>query len=107
VPFKSRAQQRFAYANPSKFGGASGLKEWSNATNFSELPEKKKKKDDPPMKKPLTEAASHIKHPGATRRAAHRAGESTREWAEQHKHDSDPKKRARATLALGFMNSKH
>ena len=41
MPFESKAQQRFAYAHPEKFGGAKGLKEWSSATNFSSLPEKK------------------------------------------------------------------
>jgi hypothetical protein len=40
VPFKSEAQQRFAYAHPEKFGGQKGLAEWSADTNFSTLPEK-------------------------------------------------------------------
>jgi len=43
MPFKSGAQQRFAYANPEKFGGKSGLAEWSAATDFKSLPEYKKK----------------------------------------------------------------
>jgi hypothetical protein len=43
MPFKSEAQQRFAYANPEKFGGKSGLAEWSAATDFKSLPERKKK----------------------------------------------------------------
>jgi hypothetical protein len=42
VPFLSKAQQRFAYANPEKFGGKGKLAEWSAATNFGSLPEKKK-----------------------------------------------------------------
>jgi len=42
MPFESKAQQRFAYAHPEKFGGAKGLKEWSSATDFSKIPEKKK-----------------------------------------------------------------
>lgn len=58
------------------------------------------------MKKPLSEAASHITHPGATTRAAARAGESTYEWEEKHKHDSNPKTRARATLGLAFRHAK-
>jgi hypothetical protein len=41
MPFESKAQQRFAYAHPEKFGGKAGLKEWSAATNFKGLPEKK------------------------------------------------------------------
>lgn len=44
MPFKSKAQQRFAYAHPDKFGGKQGLEEWSGDTNFSSLPERKKKK---------------------------------------------------------------
>ncbi len=40
MPFKSAAQQRFAYANPSKFGGKKGLAEWSGDTDFDSLPEK-------------------------------------------------------------------
>lgn len=43
MPFESKAQQRFAYANPEKFGGKKGLKEWSDATDFSKLPERKRK----------------------------------------------------------------
>lgn len=43
MPFESKAQQRFAYAHPDKFGGKEGLAEWSGDTDFSSLPEKKKK----------------------------------------------------------------
>lgn len=41
MPFESKAQQRYAYANPQKFGGKAGLKEWSAATDFSKIPDKK------------------------------------------------------------------
>lgn len=44
MPFSSVAQQRFAYANPKKFGGKAGLAEWSKETDFSSLPAKKKAK---------------------------------------------------------------
>ena len=40
MPFESKAQQRYAYAHPEKFGGKEGLKEWSSATDFSKIPEK-------------------------------------------------------------------
>lgn len=40
MPFKSKAQQGFAYSHPDKFGGKKGLAEWSGATDFSSLPEK-------------------------------------------------------------------
>ena len=43
MPFVSKKQERFAYANPEKFGGESGLAEWSKATDQSSLPEKKTK----------------------------------------------------------------
>lgn len=42
MPFASKSQQRFAYAHPEKFGGKEGLSEWSSATDFSKIPEKKK-----------------------------------------------------------------
>src|ERR1700675_2339242 len=43
-PFASQLQQKFAYANPSKFGGKTGLKEWSDATNQKALPKRAKKR---------------------------------------------------------------
>ena len=42
MPFVSRAQQKFLYANPDKIGGKEKLKEWAQDTDFSKLPEKKK-----------------------------------------------------------------
>lgn len=51
MPFKSSAQQKFAYANPEKFGGKKGLKEWSNATDFSSLPARKNKFSYVPKKR--------------------------------------------------------
>jgi len=42
MPFKSKAQQRFLEAHPDKVGGRGKLKEWEQATNFSNLPERKK-----------------------------------------------------------------
>lgn len=44
MPFVSKKQAAFAHANPDKFGGQAGLKEWDSATNFGTLPEKKKKR---------------------------------------------------------------
>lgn len=43
MPFSSKKQQKFAYSNPEKFGGETGLKEWSDATDQSSLPEVAKK----------------------------------------------------------------
>jgi len=46
-----------------------------------------------------------IKHPGALRRAAAKAGESTHEYAEAHKHDSGKTgNRARLALTLSKMH---
>ena len=42
-----------------------------------------------------------VKHPGAFRRAAQRAGKSTQEMAEEHQHDSGRLGRE-ARTALGF-----
>lgn len=48
---------------------------------------------------------SAIKHPGALKKAAKRAGESTRQYAEEHKHDSGTTGR-RARLAITLMGMK-
>lgn len=49
-----------------------------------------------------------IKHPGAEREAAKRAGESTHEYMEKHKHDSGKAgKRARLGLTLSKMAKHH
>ena len=48
MPFVSKKQEKFGYANPEKFGGAAGLAEWSAATDQSSLPDaapRKKKKN--------------------------------------------------------------
>lgn len=44
MPFQSKSQQRWAYANPEKLGGKAKVKEWSDATDYSALPEKKSEK---------------------------------------------------------------
>lgn len=41
MPFQSKAEQRFLYSHPDKIGGKEKLKEWSSATDFKTLPEKK------------------------------------------------------------------
>lgn len=35
MPFESQKQRKFAYANPEKFGGKEGLKEWEGDTPSS------------------------------------------------------------------------
>lgn len=47
-----------------------------------------------------------IRHPGALKAAAKRAGESTREYAQAHEHDSG-KTGARSRLALTLMGMHH
>lgn len=49
---------------------------------------------------------SAIKHPGAEKRAAARAGESTHEYMEEHKHSSG-KAGARARLGLRLEGMHH
>lgn len=39
MPFKSKAQERFAFANPQKFGGLHPLEEWMASTP-KKLPER-------------------------------------------------------------------
>lgn len=43
-PFRSKAQRKFAYANPEKFGGKEGIEEWESKTS-KKLPEKVKKSE--------------------------------------------------------------
>ncbi len=51
--------------------------------------------------------AGAIKHPGAEKAAAKRAGKSTHEYMEEHKNDSGTAgKRARLGLALSRMAKK-
>ncbi len=51
--------------------------------------------------------AGAIKHPGALKKAASAAGESTHAYAESHKHDSGKTgARARLALTLGKMRKK-
>ena len=48
-----------------------------------------------------------IKHPGAETKAAKKAGETTHEYAEEHKHDSGKAgNRARLALTLEKMHHK-
>jgi len=50
---------------------------------------------------------SAIKHPGALRKKAGRAGKSTHEFAEEHKHDSGTTgKQSRLALTLGRMRKR-
>jgi len=60
MPFLSKKQQRFAYANPEKFGGKKGLKEWSSKTDFESLPEKVKNKKKKKSTHKLPILKSHI-----------------------------------------------
>lgn len=51
--------------------------------------------------------AKAIKHPGAFKAQAERAGKSTHEFAEEHKHDSGTTgQRARLALTLGKLRKK-
>jgi len=62
--------------------------------------------------KPLTHAASKIKNPGVTTRAAKAAGISTHEQEEKWAHTTGnspeaKKKRARGNLGLAFSHAHH
>jgi len=43
MPFESKRQQRFMFANPSVLGGIDKVMEWAHATNFKTLPETARK----------------------------------------------------------------
>jgi len=38
MPFRSVAQQRWAFANPEKLGGIDKVMEWARTTNYGNLP---------------------------------------------------------------------
>jgi len=40
VPFQSKRQQRYMFANPGKLGGMKKVMEWAHATDYSHLPER-------------------------------------------------------------------
>lgn len=44
MPFLSKLQQRWAFANPEKLGGKDKVMEWAHETNFKKLPERAKPK---------------------------------------------------------------
>lgn len=99
MPFASKAQARFLHAHPEKVGGEEALKEWDAATDWTRLP----------MKKNWMQAESnrekHAGTKGVFKAAAQRAGQSTRDFAEEHKHSSG-KIGKRARMALAFMGSR-
>jgi len=103
VPFASKSQQRFAHANPKKFGGASGLKEWDSATDFTHLPEKK-----PMAGGWMSDEADRQKSAGtkgAFSGAAAKAGKTTAQYADE-KQDAPGKVGKRARMAKMFMGAK-
>jgi hypothetical protein len=55
---------------------------------------------------PVSKGIKKAGHEGVFRAAAHRAGKSTHEFAEEHKH-SKGKVGKRARLALAFASAKH
>jgi hypothetical protein len=40
MPFKSKRQQRYMFANPGKLGGLKKVMEWAHETDFKNLPER-------------------------------------------------------------------
>jgi hypothetical protein len=101
MPFVSRKQAAFAHANPEKFGGEAGLKEWDEATDFSHLPEQKM---GWMQNESNREKSAGTK--GAFSGAAAKAGKSTREYVEEKK-DAPGKTGKRARMALMYMSAKH
>lgn len=51
-PFRSESQRRFAHANPEKFGGKKGVKEWESKTP-KDIPEKVKKSEKLEKARPM------------------------------------------------------
>lgn len=64
-----------------------------------------KKQPAKAAKKPLTKAASKIKHPGIEKAKAKRNGVSTHEQLEKDSHSSNAKVRARGNLGLALTEA--
>lgn len=54
MPFKSRAQQGYMFANPGKIGGLKKVMEWAHATDYSKLPARAPAEKGKPHIKPPT-----------------------------------------------------
>lgn len=106
MPFLSKAQNRWAHTSSgeSALGGAAKVKEWSDATNFSGLPERAAGKGDDPVADKWIKGA--IKHPGALSKAASQNGVSKLQEAEKESHSSNPHIRARGALGKRFIQGK-
>lgn len=51
MPFDSKRQGRYFFANPEKLGGIEKVMEWARETNYNTIPERAKK-HKPKMKPP-------------------------------------------------------
>lgn len=55
MPFASKRQGRYFFANPEKLGGIEKVMEWAHATNYNAIPERAKKQkhkmNPPPRRK--------------------------------------------------------
>jgi hypothetical protein len=110
MPYKSLKQERFFNANRSKLEKQGvDVGEWNSASKGMKLPESsalQKEKVHPLAKKKKNWIAGAIKHPGSLRSAASKSGESTKQFASEHKSDSG-KTGKRSRLALTLMGFKH
>jgi hypothetical protein len=111
MPYASKAQAAYFNANRDKLEKQGvDVDEWNHSTNFSALPETKSMAGDKWMQDE-SEREKSAGTKGVFSSAAAHAGKSTREFAEEHKHDSGPKgskeaKRGnRARMALAYMGA--
>lgn len=44
MPFDSKRQSRYFFANPEKLGGIDKVMEWAHATNYNAIPERARPK---------------------------------------------------------------
>ncbi len=94
MPFKSKVQQKWAFATHQPFA-----KDWAAVTNEKALPERKGKMA---KKKNWIKKAINPKHKGALKKKAKAAGQSTAQFIAQHKNDSG-QTGAQARLAVILM----
>lgn len=106
MPFRSRAQERWAFANPEKLGDPSAVREWAGATDFKNIPERSANpvaEHSEPRKMWLRGA---VRHPNALTNAAKDHGVSKLQEAEKESHSSNPHVRSRGALGLRFIKHK-
>ena len=107
MPFKSRAQAAYFNANRKKLEAQGvDVDEWNKATDFSSLPERSKVSGNSHWMEDESKREKHAGTKGSFSAAAARAGEPTRQYAEENQ-NAPGKKGRKARMTLVYMGAKH